>query len=62
VWYSRLSLKLQALGFIPSKVDISSFIYIKGSITVYLLVYVDDIIITSSSSFTVDALLSDLKV
>jgi hypothetical protein len=61
VWYSRLSLKLQALGFIPSKVDISSFIYIKGSITVYLLVYVYDIIITSSSSFTVDALLSDLK-
>jgi hypothetical protein len=37
------------------------FIYIKGAITIYLLVYVDDIIITSSSSSVVDALFSDLK-
>jgi hypothetical protein len=56
-----LSLKLQALSFIPSKVDISLFIYIKGSITIYLQVYVDDIIITSSSSSVIDAFLSDLK-
>jgi hypothetical protein len=60
-WYSWLSYKLQALGFIPSKADISLFIYNKGSITIYLLVYIDDIIITSSSSHVVDALLTDLK-
>jgi hypothetical protein len=60
-WYSRLSLKPQALGFVPSKADISLFLYQKGSITIYLLVYVDDIIVTSSSSSTIDALLSDLK-
>jgi hypothetical protein len=29
-WYSRLSLKLQGLGFTPSKADISLFIYKKG--------------------------------
>jgi hypothetical protein len=45
----------------PSKADIALFIYLKGSITIYLLVYVDDIIITSSSPSAIDALLLDLK-
>jgi hypothetical protein len=44
-WYSRLSDKLQTLGFSPSKTDISLFHYKKGLITMFLLVYVDDIII-----------------
>jgi hypothetical protein len=34
---------------------------VKGAITIYVLVYVDDIIITSSSPAVVDALLSDLR-
>jgi hypothetical protein len=33
----------------------------KGTITTYLLIYVDDIIISSSSPAAVDALLADLK-
>jgi hypothetical protein len=45
----------------PSKADITLFIYLKGSITIYLLVYVDDIIVTSSSPSAIDALLLDLK-
>jgi hypothetical protein len=60
-WYSRLSLKLQVLGFIPSKADISLFIYCKKVVTIYLLVHVDDINVTSSSPAAIDALLSDLK-
>jgi hypothetical protein len=60
-WYSRLSSKLQALGFTPSQADISLFIYRKGSITIYLLVYVDDIVVTSSSPVAIDALLANLK-
>jgi hypothetical protein len=60
-WYSHLSLKLQALGFTPSKADISLFIYQQNHITIFFLVYVDDIIVTSSSSMVVDALLTDLK-
>ncbi|WVZ63010.1 hypothetical protein U9M48_012690 [Paspalum notatum var. saurae] len=60
-WYSKLSEKLQALGFIPSKADTSLFFYMKKLVTIFLLVYVDDIIITSSSQAAVDALLSDLK-
>jgi hypothetical protein len=60
-WYSRLSDKLQSIGFTPSKADISLFFYRKGKITIFLLVYVDDIIVASSSGTAVDALLRDLK-
>jgi hypothetical protein len=55
-----MCLKLQALGFVPSKADISLFIYEKGYVLNYLLVYVDDIIVTSSSPLAIDALLSNL--
>jgi hypothetical protein len=61
VWYSRLSDKLQSLGFLPSKADISLFHYHHGLVTMFLLVYVDDIIIASSSSAVVDSLLDKLK-
>jgi hypothetical protein len=60
-WYSRLSDKLQSLGFSPSKTDISLFHYKKGSITMFLLIYVDDIIIASSSSDATVTLLHALQ-
>ncbi|XP_072149593.1 uncharacterized protein [Setaria viridis] len=60
-WYSRLSSKLIALGFVPSKSDMSLFIYNKHDIVIYMLIYVDGIIITSSSAKAVTALLDDLK-
>jgi hypothetical protein len=47
-WYSRLSTKLQKLGFIASKANTSLFIYRTKNTTMYMLVYVDDIIIASS--------------
>jgi hypothetical protein len=48
-WYSRLSSKLYNLGFISSKADTSLFLYHKSGVTIYMLIYVDDIIVTSSS-------------
>jgi hypothetical protein len=36
------------LGFIEAKSDTSLFIFCRGSNTVYLLLYVDDIILTAS--------------
>jgi hypothetical protein len=41
-WYLCLSTKLCALGFTPSKVDTSLFYFHKDSITMFVLVYVDD--------------------
>jgi hypothetical protein len=49
------------LGFVTSKADISIFFYIKGPVTRYVLIYVDDIIVASSSPKVVDAILADLK-
>jgi hypothetical protein len=60
-WYSRLSAKLIGLGFIPSKSDTSLFIYVRKGVTIYMLIYVDDIIVTSSSQDAVDVLLAALK-
>jgi histone deacetylase 1/2 len=59
-WFSRLSSKLQMLGFASSKADTSLFIYHKADITIFLLIYVDDIIVTSSSDKAINALLQDL--
>jgi len=60
-WYSRLSTKLISLGFVFSKSDTSLFIYNKGGITIYMLIYVDDIIVTSNAPEVVTALLADLR-
>ncbi|KAJ0962982.1 hypothetical protein J5N97_028104 [Dioscorea zingiberensis] len=60
-WYARLSAKLQSLGFPMSKSDTSLFIYNKAGITIFILIYVDDIIVTSSSDKAVAALLQDLS-
>jgi histone deacetylase 1/2 len=60
-WYARLSTKLCDLGFKPSKSYTSLFIYSMNGIVIYMLIYVDDIIVTSSSTDAVSALLKDLR-
>jgi histone deacetylase 1/2 len=60
-WYARLCGKLEKLGFIPSKVNTSLFYYNKGRHTLFVLVYVDDIIVASSSQEETNALLADLQ-
>jgi hypothetical protein len=50
-----------AIGFVPSKSDTSLFIYRKSHTTIYMLIYVDDIIVASSSQAATDALLKDLS-
>jgi hypothetical protein len=49
-WYSRCATYLTTLGFIEAKSDTSLFIFRCGSDMVYLLFYVDDIILTASST------------
>jgi hypothetical protein len=45
--YSRLNTKLIAFGFKASRSDTSFFIYQKGGVSIYMLIYVDDIIVTA---------------
>jgi hypothetical protein len=49
-WYSRFATYLTTLGFIEAKSDTSLFIFRRSSDTEYLLLYVDDIILTASST------------
>jgi hypothetical protein len=49
-WYSRFATYLTILGFIEAKSDTSMFIFRRDLYTVYLLLYVDDIILTASST------------
>jgi hypothetical protein len=49
VWYSRFASHLFQLGFTETKSDTSLFVYRKGEDIIYLLLYVDDIVLTASS-------------
>ena len=60
-WFARLSKKLTDLGFSGSKANTLLFFLNRGDVTIFVLVYVDDIIIASSSERATAALLQDLK-
>jgi hypothetical protein len=48
-WYSRFTTYLTSIGFVEAKSDTSLFIYRRGEDLVYLLLYVDDIVLTAST-------------
>jgi hypothetical protein len=60
-WFSRPSSRLIAFGFLGSKSDCSSFIYKTTALIMYVLIYVEDIIITYSQPSAIDDLLSQLQ-
>ncbi|GJX84214.1 hybrid signal transduction histidine kinase M [Tanacetum coccineum] len=49
-WFQRFAGYATRAGFSPSRCDSSLFIYTQGSQVAYLLIYVDEIILTASSS------------
>jgi len=55
-WYQRFATYIRQLGFVSSVSDTSLFVYKDGSQIAYLLLYVDDIVLTASS----DALLHSI--
>lgn len=59
-WYARLSARLLELGFVSSKADTSLFFFRHRDIQIYMLVYVDDIVIAGSSPRAVDGLVHSL--
>lgn len=48
-WYKCLTSALQELGFVGSKTNSSLYYFSSGSITTFCLIYVDDLVLTSSS-------------
>ena len=60
-WYSRFATFLLTLGFTEAKSDTSLFIYRRGDETAYLLLYVDDIVLTASSQQLLQSVIASLQ-
>ena len=60
-WYSRFATFLLTLGFTEAKTDTSLFIYLHRNETAYLLLYVDDIVLTASSQQLLERVISSLQ-
>ena len=61
-WYDKLSSFLLTLGFQQSKSDSSLFIYSKKDIILFLLVYVDDVLLTGNDSQVMSDIIRQLGV
>jgi hypothetical protein len=60
-WYSRFATFLVSLGFTEAKSDTSLFVYRRGDETAYLLLYVDDIVLTASSQHLLQTIIRSLQ-
>jgi hypothetical protein len=60
-WYNRFATYITSLEFVEAKSDTSLFVFRRGTDTVYLLFYVDDIVLTASSATLLQQTISALK-
>jgi hypothetical protein len=60
-WFNRLSSFLLEIGFLASLVDSSLFILHSGATHIFLLIYVDDIIIIGSNPSIIHSLITKLQ-
>jgi hypothetical protein len=59
-WNTQFAAFLLTLGFVEAKSDTSLFIYHHGAETTYLLLYVDDIVLTASSESLLHRIITSL--
>jgi hypothetical protein len=60
-WFKCLSSTLLDLGFVASLVDSSLFIFIRDKIKIFLLIYVDDILVTGTHNAVINSLILQLQ-
>ena len=60
-WFESFTTQLLHLGFIASTADSFLFIYNNHHVIAYLLLYIDDIVLTSNSTSFLDSLILQLK-
>jgi hypothetical protein len=60
-WFESFTTQLLYLGFIAYTADSSLFIYHQHNVIAYLLLYVDDIVLTSNSTPFLDGLILQLR-
>ncbi|GKA96098.1 ribonuclease H-like domain-containing protein [Tanacetum coccineum] len=59
-WFQRFASYITRIGFSHSRCESSLFIYRQGTATAYLLLYVDDIVLTDSSERLLQQIISSL--
>nr|GEW86274.1 ribonuclease H-like domain-containing protein [Tanacetum cinerariifolium] len=59
-WFQRFAAYIITVGFTPSRCDSSLFIYKQGDDTAFLLLYVDDIVLTTSSDCLLQQIIASL--
>ncbi|GJS61942.1 ribonuclease H-like domain-containing protein [Tanacetum coccineum] len=59
-WFQRFAAYITRGGFTHSRCDSSLFIYRHGAHTAYLLLYVDDIVLTASSEILLQRIIASL--
>ncbi|XP_071674368.1 uncharacterized protein [Lolium perenne] len=60
-WFHRFTQFITSIGFSVSKCDSSLFILKRGASTAYLLLYVDDIILTANTTHLLHTIISSLN-
>jgi hypothetical protein len=60
-WNHRFAAFLRSLGFVEAKSDTSLFIFHHGAETAYLLLYVDDIVLTASTESLLRRIIASLQ-
>ncbi|WVZ77147.1 hypothetical protein U9M48_025047 [Paspalum notatum var. saurae] len=60
-WYSQFTMFLVTLGFTEAKSDTSLFVYRHGDETAYMLLYVDDIVLITSSQHLFQRIITSLQ-
>ena len=60
-WYQELRSYLLTVGFLNSTADTSLFTYHRGSDIIYVLVYVDDMVITGNNNRVIDAFIAAIS-
>ncbi|PKU73457.1 Retrovirus-related Pol polyprotein from transposon TNT 1-94 [Dendrobium catenatum] len=60
-WFDKLTSSLKLFGFTISKSDPSLLIYNRANVVLYLLIYVDDLLLTGNDQTTINSLLKKLK-
>jgi hypothetical protein len=61
VWYNSVASYLLSLGFVEAKLNTSFFIFCRGSEIVYLLLYIDDIVLIASNTVWLQQTISALQ-
>ncbi|PKU80266.1 putative mitochondrial protein [Dendrobium catenatum] len=61
LWFHKLTQSLQLIGFTFSKADPSLLLYVKADTRVFILIYVDDILVTGNDTTQIHLTLNHLQ-